>query len=140
MTKKQTQGKELDPGMRQYLIEFESGEKKRITVPDNWKVTFGPIAIMSKSPGVRVPIALRFYEDENRQRAIFVEVRSFRDLGIPLEELKVEHRGKRAVVNMDGVEKHVTIDAVHKEWVNPDAEVNTPAASEAFAQLEWVEE
>lgn len=131
MTKKQT--KEL----RTYLIEFENNEKRRITVPADWKVTFGPIAIVPKSQlGGKVPIALRFYEDETRQRAIFVEVRSFRDLSIPVEELKVSRRDKMGIMEVDGMRRNVSVSAVMKEWVDPDAETNCGEAESAFKQLE----
>lgn len=60
-----------------------------IAVPEDWKVTFGPVAVGSgriNSEGGG-SMALRFYEDDKRQRAIFTGVRSFRDLSIPIRRV-----------------------------------------------------
>ena len=63
----------------------------RIDIPDDWKVTFGPVAIGGgKRGGYDIgggSMALRLYESEVRQRAIFTGVKSFRDLSIPVKKL-----------------------------------------------------
>lgn len=71
---------------RTYLVERDN-ETLKITVPSHWKVTYGPIV-----PGTRFrsEYALRFYEGKENQRAIFTNVRSFRDLSIPVEKLVVQ--------------------------------------------------
>jgi len=60
------------------MVEFEDGTRKQITVPSSWKVTFGPLVKRKSGSGGRptdfanqMPIALRFYESETKQRAIF---------------------------------------------------------------------
>jgi hypothetical protein len=66
-------------------------ETYRIEIPEDWKVTFGPVAVGGgKRGGFGDPsgsMALRLYESEVRQRAIFTGVRSFRDLSIPVKKL-----------------------------------------------------
>lgn len=63
----------------------------RIDIPDDWKVTYGPIAIGGSKRGSwdasGGSMALRLYESEVRQRAIFTGVTSFRDLSIPVKKL-----------------------------------------------------
>lgn len=75
----------VDPGttdndVRTYEIK-QSGERFRIDIPANFKVTFGPLTPGSKFGGGAY--ALRVYESDTKQRAVFVGVDSFRDLSIP---------------------------------------------------------
>jgi hypothetical protein len=88
--------KTTDPAepQTQYLIE-RGTEKLKITVPSSWKVTFGPI-VPGKSDNRRgygayeAPNCLRFYESNDKQRAIFTGVTGFRDLSIKVEKMIVE--------------------------------------------------
>ena len=111
-----------------YLIEFENNNRQRITVPSKWKVTFGPLAIRGANSGRKVglqqkmPIALRFYENDNRQRAVFTNVLSFRDMSIGIEEERVDIQQKNGYVECDGRKKNVAFQATSKQWVNPDGE------------------
>lgn len=68
---------------RQYLIK-SSGETRIITIPESWKVTYGPVSPGSKYGDGNV---LRVYESKEKQRAIFTNVVSFRDLSIPVRKL-----------------------------------------------------
>lgn len=82
------QGEPLTGPMRTYQVVGKE-EVFEIVVPEAWKVTFGPVSV----GGGRVngegagSMALRFYEDDKRQRAIFTGVRSFRDLSIPIRRV-----------------------------------------------------
>lgn len=74
---------------RTYEIVTHDGTY-RIDIPDDWKVTFGPVAVGGSKRGFGDPsgsMALRLYESEIRQRAIFTGVTSFRDLSIPVKRL-----------------------------------------------------
>jgi hypothetical protein len=79
-----------DKNLRTYEIVTNDGTY-RIEIPEDWKVTFGPVAVgggnkrgFGDSSG---SMALRLYESEVRQRAIFTGVSSFRDLSIPITKL-----------------------------------------------------
>ena len=114
-----------------YIITHEDKTKKRITIPADWKVTFGPAA-RGENAGTRagthlkMPMALRFYESETKQRAIFTDVVSFRDASIKIEEERTNIQEKEGYVECDGVRKKTVFSATVKEWINPDA-VNEPA-------------
>jgi len=77
---------------RVLLVERSRSERFKIEVPADWKVTFG-------SPGGNrggfpdEGKELRIYEAENKQRACFTGVRSFRDLSIPVTRLVVAENG-----------------------------------------------
>ena len=107
-----------------YIISHENGTRRKITVPEDWKVTFGPAVKGSRASESRstykMPMALRFYESETKQRAIFTDVKSFRDTSIKIEEERVSTQEKEGYTEVDGVRKKTTFHASTKEWVDPD--------------------
>jgi len=116
-----------------YLIEYENGRKQKVTVPSEWKVTFGPLAIRgtnsSKPHSQKMPIALRFYEKEKLQKAVFTNVVNFRDMSIEIMEERTNTQHKDGFVSCDGRKKNVSFQATTRQWVNPDEE------SESFPML-----
>lgn len=86
--------------MTTYLVVTTQG-KKKVTVPSSWKVTYGPVSPGSKYGGG--DNVLRFYEAENKQRALFTNVREFRDLSIEVVSQKIEKRRKSAQVISDNM-------------------------------------
>lgn len=113
-------------GDKTYIIMHEDGTERKITVPEDWKVTFGPATkgfnTTPRTGGApyKVPMALRFYESDTKQRAIFTDVVSFRDSSIKIEEKKVKIQEKDGFVECEGVKKRTTFQAKTTEWVNPD--------------------
>jgi len=73
-------------------------QRLRITVPSDFKVTYGPLTpgVKGGSYGDGEGAVLRFYEDDKKQRAMFRKVLSFRDLSLPLvaEVVEVEEMGE----------------------------------------------
>jgi len=112
-----------------YIITFANNLRKRITVPADWKVTFGPAAkgantyIDNRSRQYKMPLALRFYESDTKQRAIFTDVVDFRDSSIKIEEEKVRVHEKEGFMECEGVKKSTVFRASTKEWVDPDEPV-----------------
>lgn len=125
--------KEKEVKMKEYLIEKENGKRMKIIVPANWKVTFGPAARgldKANNPGrYAMPLALRFYENETQQRAIFTDVKSFRDLSIPVMIEEVRSQEKDGHIEVEGKRKTTRFRATTREWINPDK------ATEEFPQL-----
>jgi hypothetical protein len=72
----------VDTDIRTYEIRMQ-GDRFRIDIPANFKVTFGSLTPGSKYGGA---MALRVYESETKQRAVFTDVVSFRDLSIPVRK------------------------------------------------------
>lgn len=105
-----------------YLIEFKGGKRKRITVPATWKVTFGPLAPGGKNYNGESKLCLRLYETAERQRAVFTDVASFRDLGIHVEERVVHRRNERAQRETPHGVKDFVVQAEYAEWRSEDDE------------------
>ena len=73
----------VDSDVRTYEIKTQS-DRFRIDIPANFKVTFGSLSPGSKYGGGAM--ALRVYESDTKQRAVFTDVISFRDLSIPVRK------------------------------------------------------
>lgn len=118
------QRKSKKTGMTEYLILHKDGTERKITVPDDWKVTFGPVCVPRGGEkyggGSSMPLALRFYESDTKQRAIFTNVASFRDLSIKTEVKKVTVSEKNGFVECEGQRKATIFQAKTEEWVDPD--------------------
>lgn len=78
---------------RTLLVKSRSEGTFKIEIPADWKVTFG--AFQQGRFGDEGS-ALRIYEAENKQRACFVGVNSFRDLSIPVTRLVKEKTGEES--------------------------------------------
>jgi hypothetical protein len=112
-----------------YIIDCENGSRRKVTVPASWKVTFGP-CVKGMNSGDRdhrkVPMALRFYESETKQRAIFTDVVSFRDTSIKIQEEKIRVSEKDGYMECEGVRKRTSFQASVREWVDPDVITERP--------------
>lgn len=79
------------------VLEMTKGAERRLTIPADWAVTFGPVAIGAKSHYTDGSSnVLRLYEDASRKKlkAVFKDVRSFFEEGIETVERKVESKEK----------------------------------------------
>lgn len=88
---------------RRLLIKYTDPQEpdEIVEIPDSWKVTFGPWSPRAgQQQSTRTFPAqnelhnkpgwiLRVYETKEKQRAVFTNVESFRDLGVPLFRRKI---------------------------------------------------
>lgn len=130
---------------RTLLITRRDGEEIQVDVPVDWKVTYGPAAVgiaLSERNGKSIPMALRIYETEKMQRAIFTDVVSFRDMSIPIRVKKVNVQEKDGFMECEGVRKRTTFQASTVSWVDPDSsepsenlpKIGMPTDKEIFVQ------
>lgn len=127
MTKKPVKKAKPAPkaaGTTTYLLTLKNGNLQKITVPSAWKVTFGPIAPGSKSfeSNGGAGMCLRFYEDQSKQRAVFTDVKSFRDMSIAIEERVTKTQQQRMKKQTPQGEKDFVVEAKVSQWVDPDRE------------------
>lgn len=125
--------------IRTLLITKTNGEEIQVDIPATWKVTFGLLAPGKDANSGKV--ALRIYEKETMQRAIFVDVAAFRDMSIPMRVKRVNVQEKDGFVECEGVRKRTTFQAKTSEWVNPDEETENkpkllamPTDTEVFGE------
>lgn len=123
--------KRQETEIRTLLVTKGNGEEFQIDIPKTWKVTFGPVCAGSnasqetRSKG-NIPMALRVYESDKCQRAIFLDIISFRDMDIPIRVKKANVQEKEGYMECDGVRKRTTFQATSFDWINPDEVVDKP--------------
>jgi hypothetical protein len=108
--------------MRTYEITFTDRGPIRVTIPETWKITFGQVVPGSKSGGY-TSFGLRIWEATDKQRAVFANVASFRDLSIEIMVAAVRKYGTEDWYADDG--KSWTgdrADLVEKAW-RPESEI-----------------
>jgi hypothetical protein len=119
--------------MTTFLVCRKGGLDQKITVPSKWKVTFGPVSPGSKGEhGAQGPLCLRFYEAENKQRAVITDVISFRDMSIAVEEKRTSVKQQTLHKNTPHGDKAVIVEGRVEEWVNPDDPQQGHAEPELF--------
>ena len=134
MTKRHKLNEKVE--LKTYILEVGSERrKKKVTVPGNWKITYGHACPGStNNPG---PMVVRFYEgNKDNLRAVLEDVVSFRDSTIKIEEQVV--RRKMEVFRRDtpSGSKAVEAEMRVKTWRNPDApEADEEEDKEYIAKL-----
>lgn len=131
--------KQTETTVKTYILELHSGNIRKVDVPSNWSLTFGPTVPYS-GKGMSVAqggTALRFYEGtgKTKLRAIFTDVRSFRDASIPIMEKRTETKRKVLQKSDKRGAGNVIVEARVTEWVNPDddkADSDAPSAPNPF--------
>lgn len=117
--------KKAPAGEATYVLTMKDGTIKKVTVPADWKVTFGSLVPGSKNHNENSSgtTALRFYAGASQQKACFVGVQEFRESNIGILE-RVENIQTEQVAKKDanGGVKNFTVQARESKWVNPDAE------------------
>lgn len=115
-----------------YLLNLRGKKRQKVTVPAAWKATFGPLV-----PGGRSgEIALRFYENKEKQRAVFTNVESFRDLSIPVVEEIENIQEEDLYKETPNGRKKFTVQAKHTKWRNPDEETKPEPEFTSLPKLE----
>lgn len=72
-----------EPSSKKYLVTTQSGEFV-LELDPAWKLTFGAVNPGADGMARRDLHCLRVWETKERLRAVFCDVRGFRDLSIPL--------------------------------------------------------
>lgn len=103
---------------RTYEIVTTEG-RLRMEIDESWKVTYGPV---SQGKGYGSENALRIYEDaaKERQRAVFTNVISFRDLSIPVQRLVIRERGKEKWSVDENGRRRISSTQYETKWVPED--------------------
>lgn len=114
------------PETRTYEIVTTRG-KQRVTVPESYKITFGAVVPGSKANGYGGGWGLRIWETADKQRAVFSDVISFRDLSIPIEVAAVRKFGSDEWIADDGTWVGKNAELVEKGWMSIDRIGSAPS-------------
>ena len=110
-----------DEKMVTLLVVCKDG-KRKITIPDSWKITYGKIHGGESRSGCFDGNVLRIYESKEKQRAIFTEVKSFMDMSIKVQKL-ITHKEEEETIKIKAgskkAERRSESKAEYKEeWVD----------------------
>jgi len=107
-----------------YEITFTDRGPIRITIPATWKVTFGAL-VPAKAGASMGPHGLRIWEGTDKQRAVFANVSSFRDLSLDIQVAAIRKYGTEDWYLDDGsLWVGLNADLVEKGWKS-ESEVGT---------------
>ena len=124
---------------RTLILSLKNGNTRKITIPANWKLTFG--SVVPHSPGGHSNrdaggVCLRFYEgNKENLRAVMTDVVSFRDATIDILERRTKIQRKAAQKQTSRGMKDVMVEARMTEWVDPDAEEDDDEDVSEFLRL-----
>ena len=108
---------------RTLLIKCADQAEIQIDIPADWKITFGPLFTSTEKFHSRTPSALRIYETDKMQRAIFTDVVWFRDMSIPVRIKRKDIWEKQEYIERGGERKQTSQRKTTAKWVNPDKDV-----------------
>jgi hypothetical protein len=109
------------PEVRTYEIVSAEG-RFRMDIPEDWKVTYGPVSPGGKYGGGSN--ALRVYESDTKQRAIFIDVTSFRDLSIPVQRLLIKEEGSETWAVDRNSRRRSSTTNIQRKWV-PEGDIES---------------
>lgn len=112
-------------GEKTFFLELKNGNVRQITIPGNWKLTFGQLVphTLRDTHGATSQVALRIYEGSKENlRAVMTDVVAIRDASIAIKEKRTTTQHKVMQKQTPHGAKNVTVEARVTEWVNPDAD------------------
>lgn len=117
--------KKVELPKKTYILELTNGNTRRITIPANWKMTFGStvphVPRSGNYGGAEGGVALRLYEGTKENlRAVMRDVMSIRDADIEIMEKRTSVKRQAAQKQTPQGMKDVVVEARMTEWVNPD--------------------
>jgi hypothetical protein len=109
------------------VLEMSKGPERRLTIPADWVITFGPVAIGQKySPHDGSANVLRLYEDASKKqlKAVFKDVRAFFEEGIQIVERRTATKKKtyNQFNEQTGKMEAYQAEVKRKTWVDPYAD------------------
>lgn len=117
------------------FVKMQSGTPKKITIPHDCKVTFGPLCPGSKHNNGSSSTALRIYNGPT-QIACFVQVESFYEVGTVLSIQKVTKRANKVQsYQEDGVTKQRSVAVEVSEWKDELTEDESSDSGTTFKAL-----
>lgn len=116
-----------------YILELKNGNTRKITIPSNWKMTYGQL-VPHAERGQGGGVALRLYEgNKENLRAVMSDVVAIRDSSISIVEKRTSVQRKAAKKQTHQGMKDVVVEARVTEWVDPDAEDEGETPAEFLA-------
>jgi len=108
---------------RTLFVEVKEGLRK-ITIPADWTISFGPLAVGLKSNGMESPNVLRIYADKKRADlvAVYRDVISVSDERVIVSQKKTTKKQKVFHKRGGNGEQSFAAEIRKTSWTNPYAD------------------
>lgn len=123
------------------LVQLQDGKDRKIVIPEDWVITFGPIGVGSRHDGNSTHV-LRLYADAGKKhlKAVFRNVVAFHEEGIEILEKVTRRRNKTFKKRGQRGEQTYAAEVRQTSWEDPfadepDAEANDFEVSEDALSL-----
>lgn len=120
-----------DPENKTIVMLLNGGGMRKITIPTDWKVTFGSVMPSNKGYEGHKGWALRIYRTKEDQRAIFTDVKSFYEETLQIEEKVTRTKSQRVNRETPTGVRSAVVQAKVSEW-RPINGLDDPEADEEF--------
>lgn len=109
---------------RTLYAELNGGNMRKIEIPSDWVVTFGPIAVGVGRNGQESPNVLRIYSDTKRTDlvAVYRDVKAVSDERVKVTEKTVKKKQKVFQKNGPNGNQQWAAEIRKTEWKNPFAD------------------
>ena len=113
-----------EPKTRTIFVEVKSGTLRRIEIPEDWHISFGPVAVGVSRNGVESPNVLRIYADVQRKNlvAVYRDVISISDARVKVTDKKVHKREKKFIKKGGNGEQVCAAEIRKTVWSDPFAD------------------
>jgi hypothetical protein len=123
-----TRAKNVSRDSITYICDLANGGQRKLTVPSNWKATFGATVPWSEKGRMNISgergCAFRLYEgNKTNLRMMFTDVVAFRDASIVLEEKVTKTQQQTVRKQTAAGAKDFVVEAKFTQWVDPDKPV-----------------
>lgn len=102
------------------IVEIQNGKDRKITIPADWTITFGPIGVGARNHGESTNV-LRFYADASKKqlKAVFRNVICFHEEGIQIREKVVRKKNKTFKRQEKNGEQSYQAEVRQTTWRDP---------------------
>lgn len=119
---------------RTLMAETKSGSLRKIIIPANWTISFGPIAVGVARNGQESPNVLRIYADAGRKdlQAVYRDIVSVSDERVQITERKTVKRQKTFTKKGSNGEQVYAAELRKTVWSDPFADEPSAEESDDF--------
>ena len=125
----------MSEGTKTLILEMNKGDDRKVTIPADWTITFGPIGVGARHDGNSTHV-LRLYEDAGKKKlkAVFRNITAFHEEGIQILEKVVRKKNKTFKRKERNGEKTYAAEVRQTTWRDPYMEEDESASEFDLAE------
>lgn len=113
--------KEMTEETKTLVLEMNGNKDRKVVIPHDWTITFGPIGVGARHDGQNSTHVLRLYEDAGKKKlkAVFRNIVAFHEEGIQILEKVVRKKNKTFRKAGSKGEQTYSAEVRQTTWSNP---------------------